>query len=345
MRPSTVEASWSCHGGQDCIRLSGLSPGTGVRVRPARAAATGTAPPMAGQVVPDGTDLCFVPRYPFVAGTTYAVSVDGLETVELARPAPSPAAATTEVVAIYPTARVVPRNLLRCYVWFSAPMSEGYAAAHVRLVDGGGAELPAALLPTDHELWDPRRRRLTVLLDPARIKRGLAAHERLGYPLRAGEPFTLIVDAGLRDAGGKPLRTGAQRSYRVFADEHRLVEPAGWTLTVPPAGTVRCVRVTFDRPLDHGLLSRCLRVVGPDGATVEGDVEIGPEERWWGLAPRQPWTPEQHRIVVDPVLEDLAGNSVLRPFDRDLTRPVEHPMSGPAAVLPFRPATVTPSYG
>jgi hypothetical protein len=342
-RSASVAASWSsCHGGQDCIRLSGLGNACLVRVQPASAAATGTAPPMAGDVVRDGTDLCFVPRYPFVAGTTYTVSVDGLGTVDLTRPAPPPVP-TTEVVAIHPTALVVPRNLLRCYVWFSAPMSEGYAAGHVSLADATGAAMPAALLPTEHELWDPDRRRLTVLLDPARIKRGLVAHEGLGYPLRAGEPFTLVVDAGLRDAAGNPLRTGARRDYRVSADERRLVEPTGWTLDMPPAGTVGYLRVAFDRSLDHALLSRCLRVTGPDGEAVDGEVEIGPEERWWRLTPARPWTAGPHRIVVDPVLEDLAGNSVVRPFDRDLTRPAEPPRSAEPVVLPFRPTTGVPA--
>jgi hypothetical protein len=36
------------------------------------------------------------------------------------------------------------------------------------------------------------------------------------------------------------------------------------------------------------------------------------------LAPARPWPPRRHHLVVDPVLEDLAGNSVRRVFDRDL---------------------------
>jgi len=338
MRLSTVDACWSSLDGQACIRLSGLRSASVVRVRPASAAASGTAPPMAGQVVRDGTDVCFLPRYPFVAGTTYTVSVDGGSTVDLTRPAPTPVA-TTEVVAIHPTAEVVPRNLLRCYVWFSAPMSEGYAAGHVRLVDATGTPVPAALLPTEHELWDPHRRRLTVLLDPARIKRGLVAHESLGYPLRVGVPVTLVVDAGLRDAAGNPLRAGARHDYQVGGDERGLVEPARWTLAVPPAGTVGYLQVNFDRPLDHGLLGRCLSATGPDGGTVGGAVEIGPQERWWRFTPRRPWAPGPHRIVVDPVLEDLAGNSVVRPFDRDLTRAADRPRPTGSVILPFQPGS------
>jgi hypothetical protein len=32
------------------------------------------------------------------------------------------------------------------------------------------------------------------------------------------------------------------------------------------------------------------------------------------------WASGPHQLVVDPVLEDLAGNSVSRVFDRDLSR-------------------------
>ena len=58
-------------------------------------------------------------------------------------------------------------------------MSDGFAAGRVTLVDHAGDVMPAALLPLEHELWDGDRRRLTVLLDPARIKRGLVAHRGL----------------------------------------------------------------------------------------------------------------------------------------------------------------------
>ena len=58
---------------------------------------------------------------------------------------------------------------------------------------------------------------------------------------------------------------------------------------------------------------------------VVGSPEIGPEERSWRLAPRAAWAPGPHQLVVDPVLEDLAGNSVSRLFDRDLTQPREQP--------------------
>jgi hypothetical protein len=327
--------SWSRLDGADCIRLGGLAPGAAVQVRPAAAAAAAGVPaadmpPMAGRLAADGGDACFVPRFGFAEGTAYAVTVDGRPAGVLTRPRPG-RPATAQVAAIHPPAGEVPRNLLRCYVTFSAPMSDGQAAAHVWLADGAGVPLDGALLPSEHELWDGSRRRLTVLLDPARIKRGLPGHREAGYPLRAGQPARLVVDAGFRDAAGTPLRAGAEQRYLVGPDERRRVDPERWSLAVPAAGSTDPLRVTFDRPLDHGLLGRCLAVTGPGGAPVNGTPEAGPGDRSWRLAPRAAWEPGEHHLVIDPVLEDLAGNSARRVFDRDLRRPADDPR-GPGAI-------------
>jgi hypothetical protein len=331
-----TEVSWSHSGGGDCIRLTGLPAGADLQVRPGTAIAADGLSPMAGRLVRDGADLCFVPRFTFLDGTAYTVTVDGTVAATLVRAWPD-RMATTEVAGIRPTSAEVPRNLLRLYVWFSARMSEGYAAGHVRLTDDNGSTIAGALLPSEHELWDASRRRLTVLLDPARIKRGLAGHRNTGYPLRSGEPFRLVVDGGFRDARGLPLRAGTQRRYEVGSDERRHVDPHSWVLTVPRAGTFEPVQVAFGRPLDHGLLARCLLVTGPGGEPIHGTPQTGAEERSWQLVPRRAWAPGTHQLTVDPVLEDLAGNSVSRVFDRDLTRPEDQPRPPRPVTLTFRP--------
>ena len=213
-----IEVGWSTLGGQDCVRVRRARPDAHVDVVPASALArSATTPGMAGQVVVDGDDICFVARFGFVEGTVYAVRVDGRRLADLTRPR-AVRTATTEVVAITPAVGCVPRNLLRLHVWFSAPMSEGQAGAHVRLEDDGGRRLDRALLAVDDELWDAERRRLTALLDPARIKRGLVAHRALGYPLREGEAFHVVVDEGFLDATGAPLCADASRRFEVGPD-------------------------------------------------------------------------------------------------------------------------------
>jgi hypothetical protein len=147
-----------------------------------------------------------------------------------------------------------------------------------------------------------------------------------------------VVDGGYLDARGAPLRAGAERRYEVTDDERRHVDPARWALAVPAAGSVDPFGVRFDRPLDHGLLARCLQVLGPDRRPVPGSAEVGPDDRSWRLLPRDPWAADAHELVVDPDLEDLAGNSVRRVFDRDLTRPEDDPRETVEPVsVGFRP--------
>src|SRR5689334_5388387 len=149
-------------------------------------------PAVIGRYSADGDRVRFQPRFPFAAGVSYRVRVDTAAlrllaerstvthdqtvTVPLVYHFSSVAVArarTTRVVAVHPSATRLPSNLLRWYVEFSAPMEPGSALAHVRLLDESGREVRGAFLSLDQELWDPERRRLTLLFDPGRVKRGV----------------------------------------------------------------------------------------------------------------------------------------------------------------------------
>jgi hypothetical protein len=43
-----------------------------------------------------------------------------------------------------------------------------------------------------------------------------------------------------------------------------------------------------------------------------------------------------HELIVDALLEDLAGNSLARVFDRDLTRLTDDPLDIRQATVTFR---------
>jgi hypothetical protein len=313
-------AEWSRLEGAEVIRVRGVASFT---VRPSHSAAG--LPGMLGTIVEDGDTTVFVPRYPFVAGMSYVISAAGGSVV--LEQSTVVTASEASVVAIYPTSSVVPQNLLRIYVEFSRPMSEGYARSCIRLADVDGT-LQGALLDTEYELWDSARRRLTVLLDPGRIKQGLADHEAAGYPLQVGQRFRIVVDAGFLDATGAPLVTSAERLWSVGEVLDTRVSPELWTVRASSTG----LSVTFDRPLDHGLLARCLRVLDPSGTPVPGDARG--EDDTWIFTPTEEWAVGEHSIRIDPVLEDVAGNSVQRVFDR----PVDDDDAGAVTTsIPFIP--------
>jgi hypothetical protein len=76
-------------------------------------------------------------------------------------------------VAISPAADLLPANILRFYVQFSAPAEAAFERAQLRLIAADGEVVPDAFLVLNEELWSPDGRRLTVLMEPGRIKRGM----------------------------------------------------------------------------------------------------------------------------------------------------------------------------
>jgi hypothetical protein len=337
-----LQLDWARFRGSDCLRVTGCPSRAlrRLRVYPTElvaSAGTSNLAPIDGEFHVDGDAVAFVPRFPFVGGLSYTVMGTDIDDVEATITRPAPAATpTTRVVEIQPTAREIPRNHLRLYVHFSAPMGEGRVDSCIRVVRADtGEQLAGALLPMDPELWDPERRRVTVLFDPARIKRGLAPHEQAGYPLRAGVPVEIVVERRFTDAGGQPLVDDARRRYDVGNDVRSRVDPRAWVLTVPGAGSLDPLVAGFDRPLDHALLQRCLAVTGNDGERLDGTGTPAAGESAWTFTPGTPWVTGHHSLVVDGRLEDLAGNSVMRVFDRELDNPAHDPLDADHVRLGF----------
>ena len=350
--------TWSYHAGRDCLRVVGwlpAAPGAVAQLDPealARrfavvpaslvhaATEVSALQPLAGRFEVGGDALCFVPRWPFVAGLEYALlerSPSGAygTVASLHRPAPE-AAPTTEVLAIYPTAPRVPVNLLKIYVSFTAPMSEGHAARAVRVRRADtNAVLEDVFLPNSLELWDPARTRLTLLLDPGRIKRGLLPHQQMGYPLMEGVPVTVTVDPTFRDAASQPLCAPAERHYEVAPPLRTRIDSAAWQVHPPAAATRDALKITFDRPLDRALLDHALTVHGRAGAPVQGRTTVGTTEHTWHFVPLAEWDDGNYTLAIDPRLEDLAGNSLARVFDRDLTRDEDTPLDGYSVTIDF----------
>jgi hypothetical protein len=301
--------------------------------------------PVLGRFEIAGDALYFVSRFPFIAGRSYSLLVnseddgDSVEVWTIERPTDA-AVSTTEIVAIYPSAGELPLNQLKLYVHFSSPMSEGWAnrAVHVRRADTNES-IEDVFLQMEPELWDPDRRRLTLLLDPGRIKRGLNPHEEVGYPLIEGVPIVVTVDAAFHDWAGRRLRAAAERRYDVGPAVRARVDPKRWRFDCPPAGSIEPLIVTFDRPLDHALLDHCLSVTNESGVTVAGQAAIGAAERSWTFEPGSPWQAGCYQLIVEPRLEDLAGNSLLRVFDRDLTRAEDAPVETSTTSIDFECAS------
>ena len=271
------------------------------------------APPLAGRLVAAGDSVRFVPRYPLGDIGAIRVRVDGAEHrfAVVAPPVPAPAAV---VAAVHPAAPAVPENQLRWYVEFSAPMREGEAARHVRLVDAAGREVQGAFLSVEEELWDPARRRLTLLFDMGRVKRGIRTHEEAGSPLEAGRGYAIVIDSAWRDARGAPLVRGAVHRFRAVAADLRGPDPRAWRISSPAAGGTDPLDVALDGTVDHAMGLQMVSVWRAD-VPIAGTVRLSADDRRWHFTPTHPWVEGSYELRVGGALEDAAGNSVSRAFE------------------------------
>jgi hypothetical protein len=286
-------------------------------------------PPVLGSYRVAGDALRFEPRFPFVPGVRYRAVFrpdrlpgregSGAKAVEAEfAPSESTPGAPTAVRAVYPTRATLPENQLKFYLHFTAPMRQGNVYEFIHLLDAGGKEVEGAFLEVDEELWDREGRRLTLFIDPGRIKHEVGPREGFGPVLEAGKTYTLLIEARWPDARGRPLKKPFRKTFRTDASDRTCPDLKAWSIRPPAAEGTAPLVVTSPEPLDHALFGRLVRVQGPDGRDVEGRATVSHEETVWSFAPDRPWSAGAYRLVVDTTLEDLAGNNLQRPFELDV---------------------------
>jgi len=302
-----------------------------------RAGEDASTPAMLGDYESSGGKLIFKPRFPLQPGVQLHASFTprpGAEPLTASFGEPAKAlVATTRVTHIYPTTDEWPANTLKMYVEFSAPMARGEAYTHVRILDDKGKVVEGPFVEIDPELWDHEGKRVTLLFDPGRIKRGLVDNETSGPPLMPGRTITIEIDPSWRDATGAPLVEKLSRTIRATDALRRPVDVKRWSVAPPNAPSDPLV-VTFDRPLDHALASRAISVV-KNGSPVAGEISLEKNESELRFTPSESWKPGAYTIRVDGVIEDLAGNRPGKLFDVDTSDATQSTSATPVSELTF----------
>lgn len=302
-------------------------------------------PPMAGSYQVRDQKLQFRPQFSFEREVSYRAvfkpSGTGKTSASSAvtstfRLPHKPIERTAVVSAIFPSTDQLPENLLKFYVQFSAPMSRGHIYDHIHLQDDSGKSVELPFLEIDEELWDPSMTRLTLFLDPGRIKRGVTPLEEVGPSLRQGHGYMLRIDDKWLDANGAPLKNGLEKTFRVTSPDREPIDVGKWKLRVPSSRSTEPLDVSFAEPLDHALARRMIRILGPSGAVLAGDIKLSDRETGWHFTPSQPWRAGSYRLVVQNTIEDLAGNNIGKPFEVDLFDKVDRSIKNLATTIPFR---------
>ena len=302
-----------------------------LRVQVANSTGTG----IAGTYTIDHGVIRFTPMFGFDQGRTYvatfnATRIPGVNAEEAWRQPRlqrvltvpgAPAAPPTEVKQVYPSGRVLPENMLRFYIEFSAPMGRGGPLEHIRLVAEDGKDVVDPFLPVEAEFWNSERTRFTLFFDPGRVKRGIKPNRDMGRALVAGRRYTLIVSDLLLDGRGRPLKEAYRHTFTAGPAEESALDTAAWKIIPPPAASRGPLTVVFPKALDHALLQRALAVQKTEpgapgsGLDVGGEIRVEGNETRWVFTPAEPWTAGAYALIALPLLEDPAGNRIGRAFE------------------------------
>lgn len=317
--------------------------------------AAGETAHMAGHVRAFGKGVVFEPQFPLEPGLSYGVSLlppkDFDENAlfmgfpgplqNFASPTfriPAPRRVPSAVVeAVYPSGGVLPENLLKFYLHFTEPMRRGGVYEFIKLVDDKGRAVDIPFLEVAEELWDPEGRRLTVFIDPGRIKREVKPLEDVGPAMVQGGRYELVISKDWADEKGAPMKAGFRKAFLVGPPDRAQPDVKKWKLKAPRAGSRGPLEVILDDSLDHALLHRLLWVEGADGREIEGEASVSDGETRWEFRPDLAWRDGDYKLVADEWLEDRAGNRIGRPFEVDIFEKVTERIEVKTVSLSFRP--------
>ncbi len=279
-------------------------------------------PAMLGKYERNARELVFTPRFPLEPGQTYraVLKLDGESFTEDRRIPELKNQTPPKVLKIYPTTDVLPANHLKFYIYFDRPMRGGKELFKlIELVDDKGNVIDDPWLLD--EIWDDENNCLIIYIHPGRIKWGVLLRELLGPVLFEKRSYALVVRGALSDPAGNKLGADVVKKFRTTPEDRVRIDLNGWKLTAPKADTREPLTLTLSKSIDHRSLQRFLKVSDAKGEQIAGVISIGKEEKTWHFTPTQSWRKGSYRLDLDGQLEDVAGNTPVQPFDRDLKSP------------------------
>ncbi|MEO9872773.1 hypothetical protein [Ekhidna sp.] len=217
-----------------------------------------------------------------------------------------------EIISVLPKMDVIPANLLRLYLYFSAPMGLENPYDFVSIEDTDGKKLVDPFVIIPEGLWNIDRTRLTLLLHPGRVKQGVGPNMTLGDVLKAGNSYTLKVDKKWKGSSGEALKINFIQKINASNPLRNAINVNIWALKAK-ADNIGTLTIVTDRPLDQPLAQRMLFVRNMDGVILPSRVEFENSEKLKIL-----WRADGSKeleLVIDPRLEDVCGNTPLYAFD------------------------------
>ena len=220
-----------------------------------------------------------------------------------------------KVERIYPSASQLPENLLRFYIYFNTPMKKGQALQHIQLIDQKGSIDKHAFMKFKQELWSADGKRLTLLFDPGRIKRGVSTNISKGPAMLEGNHYTLKISGAWQDVYGQKLAVNTTKEIKVVNAYRHHIKVHDWAIVKPKLNSHDSLIINFDRIIDHALIQSMIKIVHNKDNLVAGYWKILENETSITFIPKKKWKTGDYQIIINSHLEDVAGNNLQNLLD------------------------------
>lgn len=89
------------------------------------------------------------------------------------------------------------------------------------------------LFDDQRELWNKDFTRLTILLDPGRIKSGLEVNRIMGRVFKPKQVYRLVIDKGWKDIEGFELQSSYIKTFSVVQEDIVHPDINSWNIKFP----------------------------------------------------------------------------------------------------------------
>ena len=266
--------------------------------------------------------LVFKPYFPFEHGLTYVIRLKKANSEAFSyvpfQIGEKEKVDQAKLLSIFPTTDLLPENLLRFYFYFQTPMKQEEALKHIKLIDEEGNVDDHAFMKFKEELWSNDGKRLTLLFDPGRIKRGVSTNMKQGPSLEDGQRYHLNISGEWQDVYGQSLVQNTRKAIRVVEAYRKKMNLNEWVVSEPKSGGLDKLTIEFDRIIDHALIQSMMQVRDDSDNRVEGHWKIQNSEQQVQFVPQNRWQKGSYKIMFDTHLEDVSGNNLQNLLDHNI---------------------------
>ncbi|MEO0341690.1 MAG: hypothetical protein AAF242_21085, partial [Bacteroidota bacterium] len=229
-------------------------------------------PPIFGKLNLKNDTLIFIPFIALQANYPYQVR-QGDQTIHTFTTPKLVNHTLPQLVSYTPFIDTIPANLLKVYLHFSMPMQEGKSAEYVNVVQKQGDTLHGIFLDLQPELWNEDYTRLTLWVDPGRLKRALASNDLKGKPLMAGSEIIIKIAQSWENQQGSPLESDYLISYHIIEEDRRSPNTKQITYSAPGAGTKETFLLQMHEAFDAALLQRMVSITDAQKRELLGNLK------------------------------------------------------------------------